>query len=122
MLKLLAQWLHQKLNVLHLQEKLHVHEKEMQRQKQQQEKNLQQDVNVVHLQEKLRGEEQQENLLAEEQREDDADLFLFFLIKIWYELLRFLQQTNSHYNMNQYGFFTHKKGDCLFIESKKAKH
>ncbi len=72
----------------------------MQQQKLQQEKNQQQDVNVVHLQEKLRGEEeQQEKLLAEEQqekllaeeeqREDDADLFLFFLIKIWYELLIF---------------------------------
>ncbi len=97
------------------QEKQHAHEKEMQQQKLQQEKNQQQDVNVVHLQEKLRGEEQQEKLLAEEQqREDDADLFLFFLIKIWYELLRFLQQTNSHYNMNQYGFFTHKKGVLPF--------
>jgi len=89
LLKLLAQWLHQKLNVVQLQEKLHVHEKEMQRQKLQQEKKLEQDVNVVHLQEKLR-EEQQEKLLVEkqqeklpaeeEQREDDANLFLFFLI------------------------------------------
>jgi len=55
----------------------------MQQQKLQQEKNQRQEVNVVHLQEKLRGEEHQEKLLAEEeQREDDADLFLFFLIKI----------------------------------------
>jgi len=89
MLKLLAQWLHQKLNVVQLQEKLYVHEKEMQRQKLQQAKKLQQDVNVVHLQEKLLAEEQQEKLLAEEQqekllaeeeqREDEANLFLFFL-------------------------------------------
>jgi len=66
-----------------LLERLHAHEKEMQQQKLQQEKKQGQDVNVVHLQEKLRGEEQQEKLLAkEEQQEDDADLFLFFLIKI----------------------------------------
>ncbi len=69
------------------QEKQHVHEKEMQQQKLQEEKKQGQDVNVVHLQEKLRGEEQQEKLLVEEEkREDDADLFLFFLIYIWYEL------------------------------------
>ncbi len=87
-MKLLAQWLHQKLNVLQLQEKRLVQEKEMQQQKLQQEKNQRQDVNVVLLQEelreeeqreKLRGEEQQEKLLVEEeQREDDANLFLFF--------------------------------------------
>ncbi len=96
----------------------------MQQQKLQEEKKQGQDVNVVHLQEKLREEEQQEKLLAEEEQreDDDADLFLFFLINIWYELLRFLQQTNSHYNMYQYRFFTHKNGYCLFIESKKAKH
>ncbi len=70
MLKLLAQWLHQKLNVLQQQEKLHVHEKEMQRQKLQQEKNQQQDVNVVHLQEKLRGEEQPEKVLEEKPQGD----------------------------------------------------
>jgi len=63
---------------MHRQEKQHVHEKEMQQQKLQEEKNQRQDVNVVHLQEKLREEEQQEKLLAEEQQEDDADLFLFF--------------------------------------------
>ncbi len=89
MLKPLTQWLHQKLNVVHLQEKHHAHEKEMQRQKLQQEKNQRQDVNVVHLQEKLREEEQQEKLREEEQQEhllveeeppeDDANLFLFFL-------------------------------------------
>ncbi len=100
MLKPLTQWLHQKLSVVQLQKKLHAHEKEMQQQKLQQEKNQRQDVNVVHLQEELRGveeqqdkllveeeqqekllveEEQQEKLLVEEeQREDDADLFLFF--------------------------------------------
>jgi len=55
----------------------------MWRQKLQQEKKHRQDVNVVPLQEKLRGEEQQEKLLAKEkQRENDADLFLFFLINI----------------------------------------
>ncbi len=94
MLKPLTQWLHQKLNVLQQQEKQHAHEKEMQQQRLQPEKNQRQDVNVVHLQEKLpveeeqqekllveelRGEEQREKLLVEEeQREDDADLFLFF--------------------------------------------
>ncbi len=72
------------------QEKQHAHEKEMRQQKLQQEKNHRQDVNVVHLQEELRGEEQQEKLLAEEQREDDAYLFLFFLIYIWCELLIFV--------------------------------
>ncbi len=72
------------------QEKQHVHEKEMQQQKLQEEKKQGQDVNVVHLQEKLRGGEEQEKLLVEEEkREDDADLFLFFLIYIWYELLIF---------------------------------
>jgi hypothetical protein len=77
------------------QEKQHAHEKEMQQQKLQQEKNQRQDVNVVHLQEKLREEEQQEKLreeeqqekllVEEEQREDDANLFLFFfnLHLIW---------------------------------------
>jgi hypothetical protein len=83
------------------QEKQHAHEKEMQRQKLHQEKKQGQDVNVVHLQEKLREEEQREKreqdvnvvhlqeklleekqqeklLLEEEQRKDDADLFLFF--------------------------------------------
>ncbi len=80
----LFQWQkEQKLNALLQQEKQHAHEKEMWRQKLQQEKKHRQDVNVVLLQEKLRGEEQQEKLLAkEEQREDDADLFLFFLIYI----------------------------------------
>ncbi len=88
MLKLLTQWLHQKLNVLQQLEKRHAQEKEMQQQKLQQEKNQQQDVNVVLLQENLRGEEQQEKLrgeeqqekllVEEEQREDDDNLFLFF--------------------------------------------
>ncbi len=58
-----------------------IHPQEMWQQKLQQEKKHRQDVNVVLLQEKLRGEEQQEKLLAKEkQRENDADLFLFFYI------------------------------------------
>ncbi len=82
------------------QEKQHAHEKEMRQQKLQQEKKQRQEVNVVHLQEKLRGEEQQEKLIAkEEQREDDADLFLFFLIYIWYELL-ILKILNSTFLVN----------------------
>ncbi len=87
--KLLAQWLHQKLNVVQLQKKLHVHEKEMQRQKLQQEKVLQQDVDVVHQQKDLQDEELlagklQEELLAGKLQEDlpheegDVNLLSFF--------------------------------------------
>jgi hypothetical protein len=73
--KLLAQWLHQKLNVVQLQKKQHVHEKEMQRQKLQQEKVLQQDVDVVHQQKDLQDEELlagklQEELLAGKLQEE----------------------------------------------------
>jgi len=53
------------------QEKQHVHEKEMQQQKLQEEKKQGQDVNVVHLQEKLQGEE-----LPEE--EDARTSYSFF--------------------------------------------
>ncbi len=63
--KLRAQWLHQKLSVVQLQKKLHVHEKEMQQQKLQHEKVLQQDVDVVQQQKDLQGEE----LLAERLQE-----------------------------------------------------
>jgi len=87
--KLLAQWLHQKLNVVQLQKKQHVHEKEMQRQKLQQEKVLQQDVDVVHQQKDLQDEELlagklQEELLAGKLQEDlpheegDVNLLSFF--------------------------------------------
>ncbi len=73
-LKLKARWLHQKLNVVQLQEKQHAHEKEMQRQKLQQVKKLQQDVHVVHQQKDLQDEELlaerlQEKLLAERLQE-----------------------------------------------------
>jgi len=91
--KLLARWLHQKLNVVQLQKKQHVHEKEMQRQKLQQEKKLQQDVHVVHQQKDLQDEE----LLAEELQEElqgdlpheegDVNLLSFFysnFVKILY--------------------------------------
>jgi len=75
--------------VLLQQEKQHAHEKEMQQQKLQEEKNQRQDVNVVHLQEKLQGEE------LPEKEEEDARTSYSFFIYIWYELLKFLQQTNS---------------------------
>ncbi|MCH8995945.1 MAG: hypothetical protein IH915_02585 [Thaumarchaeota archaeon] len=73
--KLLAQWLHQKLNVVQLQKKQHVHEKEMQRQKLQQEKKLQQDLDVVHQQKDLQDKELlagklQEELLAGKLQEE----------------------------------------------------
>ena len=68
--KLLAQWLHQKLNVVQLQKKQHVHEKEMQRQKLQQEKKLQQDVHVVHQQKELLAGKLQEELLAGKLQEE----------------------------------------------------
>ena len=96
--KLLARWLHQKLNVVQLQEKQHAHEKEMQRQKLQQEKKLQEDVHVVHqqkdlqdeellaekLQENLQDEELlaeklQENLREDQHQEGDVNLLSFFL-------------------------------------------
>jgi len=75
------------------QEKQHAHEKEMQPQKLQQEKNQGQDVNVVHLQEKLQGEDVnvvhlQEKLQGEElpeEEEEDARTSLFFIL-FWYEL------------------------------------
>jgi len=54
-----------------LQEKQHVHEKEMQRQKLQQEKKLQQDVNVVHQQKDLQEEELQADELQEELQADE---------------------------------------------------
>ncbi len=84
-MKLLAQWLHQKLNVLQLQEKRLVQEKEMQQQKLQQEKNQRQDVNVVHLQQKLRGEEQPEKVLEEKLQGEllegeDARTSSFFIL------------------------------------------
>jgi len=47
---ILTKWLHQKLSVVQLQKKQHVHEKEMQQQKLQQVKKRQQNVDVVHLQ------------------------------------------------------------------------
>ncbi len=94
--KLLARWLHQKLNVVQLQKKQHVHEKEMQRQKLQQEKKLQQDLDVVHQQkdlqnEELQADELQEELQADELQEElqrdlphkegDVNLLSFFLFK-----------------------------------------
>ena len=102
--KLIAQWLHQKLNVVQLQKKQHVHEKEMQRQKQQQENLLQQDVDVVHQLKDLQLEELlveelqvllaerlQENLLVKElqeklhedllHEEGDVNLLSFFYSK-----------------------------------------
>ena len=63
------------------QEKQHVHEKEMQQQKLQQEKDLLLGENVVPLQkEVLQEENQRDELHAEEQREEDADLFLFLYL------------------------------------------
>jgi len=82
-----------------LQKKQHVHEKEMQRQKQQQENLLQQDVDVVHqlkdlqdeelqvllverLQEKLLVENLQEKLHEDLLHEEgDVNLLSFFLFK-----------------------------------------
>ncbi len=83
--KLLARWLHQKLNVVQLQEKQHAHEKEMQRQKLQQEKKLQQDVHVVHQQKDLQDEELLAGKLQEEPQEDlpqegDVNLLSFFYL------------------------------------------
>ncbi len=82
--KLLPRWLHQKLNVVQLQEKQHVHEKEMQRQKLQQEKMLQENVDVVHQQKDLQEEElladelQEELLLDLPHEEGDVNLLSFF--------------------------------------------
>jgi len=82
--KILARWLHQKLNVVQLQEKQHVHEKEMQRQNLQQEKKLQQDVDVLHQQkdlqeEELLADELQEELLRDLPHEEgDVNLLSFF--------------------------------------------
>jgi len=59
------------------QEKQHVHEKEMQQQKLQEEKKQGQDVNVVHLQEKLRGEE-----LPEKEEEDVRTSYSFFKLHL----------------------------------------
>ena len=82
----------------------------MWRQKLRQEKKHRQDVNVVLLQEKLRGEEQQEKLLAKEkQRENDADLFLFFYI--WYELL-----IDSFNEMLRYDYKAYKNIKLLLIQ------
>jgi hypothetical protein len=77
-----------------LQKKQHVHEKEMQRQKQQQENLLQQDVDVVHQQKDLQLEELLADellvLLAEELQENlhedllheegDVSLLSFFFL------------------------------------------
>ncbi len=61
---------------MQLQEKLHVHEKEMQLQKLRHEKALQQDVDVVHHQQNLQDEdllaEGLQVLLAESQQEEEA--------------------------------------------------
>ncbi len=76
------QWHKQEYNVLHLQEKLHAHEKEMQLIKLQQEKDLLLGENVVPLQKEVLEEKQRDELHAEEQREDDADLsFFLYLIR-----------------------------------------
>jgi len=92
--KLLAQWLHQKLNDKLQQEKQLVQEKEMQQIKLQHEKDLQPDVDVVHQQKDLQdevllAERLQENLLAERLQENlledlvheegDVNLLSFFL-------------------------------------------
>ena len=75
------QWHEQEHNVLHQQKKQHVHEKEMQQQKLQQEKDLLLGENVVPLQkEVLQEENQRDELHAEEQREEDADLFPFLYL------------------------------------------
>jgi len=60
------------------QEKQHVHEKEMQQQKLQEEKKQGQDVNVVHLQEKLQGDLEEE--LPEE--EDARTSYSFFKLHL----------------------------------------
>jgi len=65
--------------VVHQQEKLHAHEKEMQLIKPQQDKDLLLRENVVPLQKEVLEENQRDELHAEEQREDDADLFFFFI-------------------------------------------
>jgi hypothetical protein len=68
-----------------LQEKQHVHVKEMQLQKLQLEKELQQDVNVVHLQREVQLDEDQleeklvrEELPVEPEEEDDSLPLYFF--------------------------------------------
>ena len=118
--KLLARWLHQKLNVVQLQKKQHVHEKEMQRQKLQQEKDLQDEELLARkLQEKLQDEEllarklqeklQDEELLArklqEKLQEDlpheegDVNLLSFFSnfvkITLQYERKLFKRYTQT---------------------------
>ncbi len=90
--KLLAQWLHQKLNVVQLQKKQHVHEKEMQQQKLQQEKDLQdEELLAGKLQEKL-----QEDLPHEE---GDVNLLSFFSnfvkITLQYERKLFKRYTQT---------------------------
>ena len=102
MTKLLARWLHQKLNVLQQQEKQHVHEKEMQQQKLQHDQHLQEDVHVVHQQKDLQDEvlqadelqanelqanelqanELQEKLLGDLPHEEGDVTLLFFFIHI----------------------------------------
>ena len=103
-LQQIPEWLHQKLNVVQLQEKQHVHEKEMQLPKLQLELKLQQDVDVVQLQRKVQLEEklqqdvvhpqgkaqlenQHEELelkeeLHEELQEEDNNIFLFYFLKL----------------------------------------
>jgi hypothetical protein len=81
--KQLARWLHQKLNVVQLQKKQHVHEKEMQRQKLQQEKQNE-ELLAGKLQEKLQNEELLAGKLQEKLQEDlpheegDVNLLSFF--------------------------------------------
>jgi len=105
-LQLIPEWLHQKLNVVQLQKKQLVHEKEMQLPKLQLELKLQQDVDVVQLQRKVQLEEklqqdvdvvhpqgkaqlenQHEELelkeeLHEELQEEDNNIFLFYFLKL----------------------------------------
>jgi len=93
--KLLAQWLHQKLNDKLQQEKQLVQEKEMQRQKLQHEKNLQPDVDVVHQQKDLQDEELlaeglQENLLEDLVHEEGDVNLLPFFFKITFQFRKII--------------------------------
>ena len=98
------------------QEKQHVHEKEMQQQKLQEEKKQGQDVNVVHLQEKLQGEE------LPEEEEDARTSYSFFKL----HLIRTVKISPTNklpiITWISTDFLRTKRGYCLFIESKKAKH
>ena len=100
----MAQWLHQKLNVVQLQKKQHVHEKEMQRQKQQQENLLQQDVDVVHQQKDL----QLEDLLAEELQVLLAEKLLVLAEELQVLLAEKLQE-NLHEDL------LHEEGDVSLL-------